>query len=228
MATMYYLFLRILFTALCSIGDTRDCTLSFSNPQSPPMAKKSPDKVLLQQELAVAVSPSIKVLSDTVLGTFAKTKVPGKRFEILQIATAELGVREATGRNDGERVETYLRYTGLGKGHAWCAAFVSWCYGQTGLPQPRNPWSPALFPKQKTYGIKGKLADMQIRKGTLQADIFGIYGQQVRRINHVGLVRDVQGKYLITVEGNSHNRVESRRRHHSTIYAMADWIGGKP
>lgn len=142
----------------------------------------------------------------------------GGRGNILQIATAEIGVREATGRNDGKRVEEYLSYTGLGKGHQWCAAFVSWCYGQAGLSQPRNPWSPALFPKARRY------APPLGAGGINSADIFGIYGVSAKRINHVGLVKSVQGNYLITIEGNSNDRVESRRRHLSTIYALADWL----
>ncbi|NGF56518.1 CHAP domain-containing protein [Parapedobacter sp. SGR-10] len=162
------------------------------------------------------------------------------RDRILHIAQNEIGVREATGHNDGKRVEEYLRYTHLGKGHQWCAAFVSWCYGQAGLSQPRNPWSPALFPKARTYGamrstsativetqslsrIFGDVASLQ--NNIHYADIFGIYSPTARRINHVGLVKGVQEQYLITIEGNSSDKVESRRRHLSTIYALADWIG---
>ena len=55
------------------------------------------------------------------------------RSLIVQVASGELGVREASGQNDGERVEQYLAYTGLGKGYAWCAAFVSWCAPVKGL-----------------------------------------------------------------------------------------------
>lgn len=156
--------------------------------------------------------------SDVTEGEFANP-----RIRIRDIAQNELGVKEATGKNDGKRVEEYLRYTNLGKGHQWCAAFVSWCYGQAGLTQPRNPWSPALFPNAHTYWKQGKFANSQIRKVAV-SDIFGIYGVSAHRINHVGLVKEIQSKYLITVEGNSNNRVESRRRHQSTIYALADWI----
>lgn len=158
--------------------------------------------------------------------TYGRQARNESRTRIVHIASGEIGVREATGNNDGKRVEEYLLYTDLGKGHEWCAAFVSWCYGQAGLPAPRNPWSPALFPKAKTYrkGIRdGRLSENDIRP----ADIFGIYGVSAKRINHVGLVREVKGNYLITIEGNSNNRVESRRRHLSTIYALADWIGGE-
>ena len=140
------------------------------------------------------------------------------RSRILEIAAAEIGVREATGRNDGARVEEYLRYTGLGRGHEWCAAFVSWCYGQAGLSQPRNPWSPALFPHARQYksGVRA----------ILPADLFAIYGTTAKRINHVGIVRGQEGSYIRTIEGNSNNRVESRRRHVRTLYAFADWASG--
>ncbi|WP_246032733.1 CHAP domain-containing protein [Sphingobacterium yanglingense] len=137
-----------------------------------------------------------------------------KRNLIIQIASKELGTHEATSNNDGPRIEQYLRYTNLGKGYEWCAAFVSWVYGQAGLLQPRNPWSPALFPKAR-----------QIDKvKAMPADVFGIYGVKAKRINHVGLVKKMSKDYLVTIEGNSNDRVECRRRHLRTIYAIANWV----
>lgn len=136
------------------------------------------------------------------------------RALIVRIAKAELGVHEATGQNDGPRIEEYLRYCHLDKGYPWCAAFVSWCYGQAGFLQPRNPWSPALFPKAR-----------QVKKENCQAaDVFGIYSISAKRINHVGLVKERQGNYILSIEGNSNNRVESRRRHLRTIHSVAQWI----
>jgi hypothetical protein len=87
-------------------------------------------------------------------------------------------------------------------------------YGQAGFPAPRNPWSPALFPKARLM----KVSQAQ------SADVFGIYGTKAKRINHVGLVKELSKDYLITIEGNSNNRVESRRRHLRTVYAVADWL----
>ncbi|MBL1408692.1 CHAP domain-containing protein [Sphingobacterium sp. C459-1T] len=150
-------------------------------------------------------------------------RVSNNRDRIIAIASAELGVREATGNNDGPRVEEYLGYTHLGSGYAWCASFISWVYAQAGFAQPRNPWSPALFPKARVYWKGG--AFVQGHKNKFEAaDVFGIYGTTAKRINHVGLVKVMQGNYLISIEGNSNNRVESRRRHVRTIYALADWL----
>lgn len=142
------------------------------------------------------------------------------RQRIVLIAEGELGVQELSGNNDGERVEHYLAYTQLGKGHEWCAAFVSWCYGQAGKREPRNPWSPALFPQARRYTVGSKERAAAIAL----ADVFGIYGASAKRINHVGLVRAVDGQYIVSIEGNSANRVLSKRRLITTIYAFADWL----
>lgn len=65
----------------------------------------------------------------------------------------------------------------------------------------------------------------QLLKGDVrQADLFAIYSSQLKRIHHVGLVKAIDGPMLISVEGNSHDRVESRRRPLTTIYAIANWI----
>lgn len=141
------------------------------------------------------------------------------RKHIVQIAAQEIGVREATGHNDGTRVEEYLAYTELGKGYAWCAAFVSWCYGQVGQPAPRNAWSPALFPVARRYTSR------QAQQGRIRpADLFGIYNARLGRIDHVGIVREKQGHWILTVEGNVGNRVLSKRRSVVTIHAFSNWL----
>lgn len=47
--------------------------------------------------------------------------------ELINVAGGQIGVREATGHNDGPAVESYLKAVGLGKGYSWCMAFVYWC-----------------------------------------------------------------------------------------------------
>ncbi|QIH37208.1 CHAP domain-containing protein [Sphingobacterium sp. DR205] len=137
----------------------------------------------------------------------------------MDIARHEMAVKEATGNNDGPRVEEYLAYTGLGKGHAWCAAFVSWSYGKAGLPAPRNAWSPALFPLVRRY-TKEQILGGVVR----QADLFAIYNQKLGRIDHVGIVQKMEGNWILTVEGNVNNGVLSKRRSLATIYAFSNWL----
>jgi len=141
------------------------------------------------------------------------------RNRIVQLAVAELGVSEATGNNDGPQVEAYLSYTGMARGNPWCAAFVCWVYKQAGLQQPRNAWSPALFPRQRRY-----MGSSEATKQAMPADIFGIYNQRLGRIDHAGLVRSVDKNWILTVEGNVQNQVASRRRPVATIHTFADWL----
>ena len=146
------------------------------------------------------------------------------RSHVLTIAKAQLGVREATRKNDGHSVEQYLAYTGNKKGDPWCAAFVSWVFGQAGFALPRTAWSPALFPlNRQTLLIK-------------PAVVFGIYFPELKRIAHCGLVEKQNGNWIYTIEGNTNfaagregDGVYRKIRHLKTIGYYADWVkrGGK-
>jgi len=46
------------------------------------------------------------------------------------ILLEQVGVHEATGRNDGKEVESYLKSVGLTKGNPWCMSLLYWCYEQ--------------------------------------------------------------------------------------------------
>ncbi len=122
---------------------------------------------------------------------------------------AEIGVKEATGNNDGNRVGEYLRYCGLDDGYAWCAAFVSWCHGQAGYPEPRNAWAAALFPAKRVIWRNSVPANPAATAGAganpapTTGDVFGIYYSNLKRIAHVGFVDRWDDRYCITVEGNT-------------------------
>lgn len=144
-------------------------------------------------------------------------------IQILNIARSQLGVREATGHNDGPAVERYLAYTGHKKGAPWCAAFVSWVFGQAGYGQPRTAWSPALFPKARQVAEPGP------------AVVFGIYFADKGRIAHAGLVEKQRGHWLYTIEGNTNlagsregDGVYRKIRHRRTIKVYANWLPNGP
>lgn len=145
-----------------------------------------------------------------------------KNKQLLNIASSQIGIREATGNNDGPEVEKYLRYTGNKKGEAWCAAFVSWVFGQAGFVAPRTAWSPSLFPKSKLV------------KAAAPAMVFGIYFVDKGRIAHVGLVEKLQDDWLYSIEGNTNvsgsregDGVYRKIRHLKTIRSFANWLNGK-
>ena len=138
---------------------------------------------------------------------------------LIALAEKELGVRELRGKNEGPQVEIYLRYVGLGKGHAWCAAFVSWLHGQAGAAQPRSGWSPALFPASKQL------------KAAQPGAVLGIYVPALKRIAHVGLVTGVRQDWVQSIEGNTNpagsregDGVYKRLRHRRSISKYAFFL----
>lgn len=164
-----------------------------------------------------------------VVGHFLSAQQPRS---IREVYTAEIGVREATGQNDGDRVEAYLRYCGLGPGYAYCAAFVSWAMGEAGYAEPRNPWSPALLPSARIVWRQRDHATSAY--SLVEGDVFGIHYINLERIGHVGFVDEWDGAWCITVEGNtgpdnpiragpSEQGVHRKRRPVKTIHAIARW-----
>lgn len=142
--------------------------------------------------------------------------------DVLRIAGAEIGVREATGNNDGKRIKQYLAAVGLPKGQPYCAAFISWVFKTAGYPLPRTGWSPALFPAKR------------IVKTAKPGNLFGIYFPTLKRIAHCGFVESTRNQWVTTIEGNTNlkgNRegdgVHRRTRHARTIHRYADWTTTK-
>ncbi|MGS2741699.1 CHAP domain-containing protein [Sinomicrobium sp. M5D2P17] len=138
-----------------------------------------------------------------------------------RVYTAEVGVKEATGQNDGKRVAEYLRYTGLGEGYNWCAAFVSFCFNKAGYTQPRTPWSPALFPDRKV--IRRNKKGGKDQKTPRAGDVFGLYNTSLGRIAHAGFIDRWTGNWAYTVEGNVNNAVVRKRRPVRTLTVIARW-----
>jgi hypothetical protein len=147
------------------------------------------------------------------------------RNAVKVVYTSQIGVREATGSNDGKVVESYLKVTGLSKGYAWCAAFVSWTFEKAGVKAIKSAYSPSWFPRNKTIWKQGKGSQPQ------QGDVFGIWFSNKNRIAHVGFVDSWGAKEVITVEGNTNEAgsregdgVYKKRRLIRQIYAVSNWI----
>lgn len=156
---------------------------------------------------------------------------PTDRERVLAVAASEVGVKEKTGRNDGE-VDKYLVSVGLGGSRApYCAAFVYWV-GKEALgdrnPYPRSAWSPSFL-----SGGKRVTSDYHPQGG----EAFGIWFASKKRIAHTGLIESREGNYLITIEGNTSSNaavgsaadreghgVYRKRRHLRTVHSAHDWL----
>lgn len=139
------------------------------------------------------------------------------REKVVAVAQSQIGVLESS-ENSSPKVDAYNAYVGLKK-VAWCASFVSWCFGQAGYPQPRTAWSPSLFPANRMI------------HNPLRGMILGIYFPGLKRIAHCGIVENVKNDWVHSIEGNTNvsgsregDGVYRRLRHKRSIYRYADWL----
>lgn len=148
---------------------------------------------------------------------------------VVNTYTAEIGVRELTGHNDGVRVVQYLQSAKLTKGNPWCAAFVCWTYKQVNAHTVISGYSPTWFPNSNTIYTRGSATN----RIPDRADVFGIYFSNKGRIAHVGFIDKwpPTNSYCITVEGNTNEAgsregdgVYCKRRLKSQIYKVSRWI----
>lgn len=119
-----------------------------------------------------------------------------QRDKILAKAQKEIGVMERPANSNNVKYNTWFYgHEVSGSAYPWCAVFISWLFDGTGLCK-------------KTASCADMLewfeAKSQIVKDPLPGDIvFFRYATNARRTNHVGLVVDVKGNTLTTIEGNT-------------------------
>lgn len=142
-----------------------------------------------------------------VLGSGARATegVPATRerrvSEVIRVARGTIGWREV-GRNAGPLVDKILASVGLeGSRAPWCAAWVVYvgdeAFGKEKNPYPRSAWSPDFV----------KAPDWNRGRGTKPgpSDAFGIYFSNLGRVAHTGLVEKLEGKMVVTIEGNTND-----------------------
>lgn len=135
----------------------------------------------------------------------APSVAPGQtnRLGALAAAQTQIGVREASGNNDGVPAQ---RYSG-GQNVPWCANFVTWAFEQAGTPLPgkRSGYVPYIESQMKQQGTYWTRDQGQPQAGDL---IF--FGRPPGRATHIGIVESVSNGQVTTVEGNTGNRVARR------------------
>lgn len=149
--------------------------------------------------------------------------------DVVSVYSSQIGIREKSGKNDGEMVEKYLKSVGLPAGNPWCAAFVYWTFQTAGVKgMPRSGYSPVWFQKKVIYqrnGLRNKPPD--------RGDVFGIWFASKNRIAHVGFIDawDDGTAYVVTVEGNTNEAgsregdgVYRKRRLKNQIYKVSRWL----
>jgi hypothetical protein len=178
-------------------------------------------KTLALLLLAMATLPAIK----------KPAPAPTDRERVIATATSQVGITEATGKNDGEP-DKYLTSVGMAGSRApYCAAFIYWV-GREALgatnPYPKSAWSP-----DHLRGGSRVTADTVVHGG----EAFGIYFASKKRIAHTGLVERKDGVNFITLEANTSPEAASgsaadrdgggvwrKRRHWRTVHSTKDWL----
>ena len=128
-------------------------------------------------------------------------------------AAGEIGVLEVPlGSNRGPRVDQYLRSVGLDPAEhsfPWCAAFVYWCFDQAATAlSARNPVvkTAGVLEHWNEAGAKGihRLSTVECtdNPSLVQPGLIFVLTTGSGR-GHTGLVEEVRGVFLTTVEGNT-------------------------
>lgn len=120
----------------------------------------------------------------------------------IYVAKGYLDVREKTNRNDGTIVERFLRMVGLGKGYAWCMAFIYTVFSEAAktlnssspVPKTAGVLDCLRIVKEKNLGLIIKSDPMPGDQGIM--DFGGGKG-------HTFIVTERKGNKIFTIEGNT-------------------------
>lgn len=149
---------------------------------------------------------------------------------LTDIYTAFIGVREATGKNDGPEVEMFLKTVGLGKGYPWCAAFVKYCLMAANIPGAEKINGMALSCENKKHVVyRGR----QMLEDPEPGDVFTLWYANLGRIGHTGFHhKQVNSSVYETVEGNTSggtvgvregDGVYKRKRSYNATHSISRW-----
>ena len=120
--------------------------------------------------------------------------------------------------------QPYWSWYGFTSRVEWCACFVSWCYGQMGLSEPRFSACQAQgIPWFQSHGQWGGRDYANIAPGDAIFFDWDLDG----RADHVGIVVGTDGSRVYTVEGNSGDacKIKSYSLDYQCIkgYGLMNW-----
>ncbi|MBR6579619.1 MAG: SH3 domain-containing protein [Clostridia bacterium] len=160
----------------------------------------------------------------------AKSKLTGDhRYDVILIALSQVGYHEGDSDDDMDGwnlggSENFVEYNRLFCklegiwGYAWCAAFVSWCQFQAGIPAEID-CSEVSCPRMINEILKpqGLYKTRESGYTPIIGDLIYFKNATSNAVStHVGLVIGVRDGYVYTVEGNGGERVARHK------YALDD------
>lgn len=134
--------------------------------------------------------------------------------QAIDIAVTQLGVHEATGKNDGIPANRYMGGDQL----AWCAGFVLYCNEHSDVD---TRLARTMKDHYRMRSVTALMVDAKVRgwwfaRGTKdpQRNDIIIFGETASDVgvtgSHTGIVETVTASMVSTIEGNTGNKVARR------------------
>ena len=174
---------------------------------------------------AATVSPTYQFSEAYINGIYYQNLMSvnltgNQRIDIVNVALSQFGYHEggysgdfsgeSTGSNnytEYQRMPGVTSGQGVAKDAGWCAAFVSWCARQAGIPT-------SIIRNSTTSSI----TNFNITKSTVPqaGNLMFVQTDSDVNIDHTALVYDVDDTYVYSIEGNKNNKVEKRKYYRNT------------
>ena len=126
--------------------------------------------------------------------------------DLVEVARTQVGYHEGT--NNYTKYNVWFgSLNGYGYNYAWCQTFVAWCANQAGIPTSMIPRVSGTVSGMDFFKKNGTWKDAGITPE--KGDIIYLHSKSSSGY-HVGIVADVSGGQISTIEGNSSDRVAER------------------
>lgn len=143
-----------------------------------------------------------------------------KAEDAIRIAELEEGTKEFPPNSNWVKYNTWFYGREVsGSQYPWCCAFIAWVFRGTGLFPKTASCAYALdwFEQRSQRVSKPQPGDL----------VFFRFSTNARRTNHIGIVTEVHGNTITTIEGNTSRTnqdnggcVMERRRDYKNIVAF--------
>ena len=126
--------------------------------------------------------------------------------DLVEVARTQVGYHEGT--NNYTKYNVWFgSLNGYGYNYAWCQTFVAWCANQAGIPTSMIPRVSGTISGMDFFKKNGTWKDAGITPE--KGDIIYLHSKSSSGY-HVGIVANVSGGQISTIEGNSSDQVAER------------------
>jgi hypothetical protein len=136
----------------------------------------------------------------------------------------QIGVKEATGHNDGDVVK-YLNCIGLGKGNAYCLAGQVWCFEQAAKDLNLTNPLPKVAKCSLLWSIVQKKA-LQVYNKPPEVNDLIIWVDKATTKGHTERIIEVLGStQVVTVGFNTSNGLQGSQREGDGVFKRIRTLG---